>query len=163
MISFNELGKTEGDCASRFQPWVDKRFDEMVVSHGLVAMAYYVDDQAAIENALAIKENPHFAICCSDRTQALGCVGLYIKGKTYCVSPADLGSMIGNNGCRRVDGIPDLFDSIEEYEASATTSYTEHIKTSIEVVGVWWKSGRPVSRKAAQQIADTFGVPLTAL
>jgi hypothetical protein len=141
------------DAASRFREITDVRFDQMVVSHGLSAVSY----NCPIENAKKILADSSLEISCSDYSETLGEIGLYIKGTTLCVGAEDLGSILVSGGKRDIYGIPDLITNFDEY-APAEFGYREHIKTNLEVVGVWVKNA---NNKAAEEIANLFNVSVS--
>lgn len=141
------------DTAMRFREITDTRFDDMIVSHGLSAVSY----NNPLDNAKKLLSNPNLEISCSDQSENLGQIGLYVKGLTICVGAEDLGSIPSGNGKRDIYGIPELITNYDEYTPSEF-GYREHIKTNIKVVGVWVKN---YDVNVAKEIAELFNVEVT--
>ncbi len=74
-------------------------FEDITLYHGLAAFSGTVEANGAAKNAINIIEHPEYQICCA--TDAIGPMGLIIKGTVITASNIDLCSSIDKKTCRR--------------------------------------------------------------
>lgn len=122
---------------------VDKLFDCKIWSHGLATgFSGRLTSEEIKKRAIEVAQNPDWQICCSDKTQRIGGIGLYVQGHVLYVSNIDLWSSVDYKGHRtfdmsnwRSDG---LITSIEDYSLDRW-DHNEVILTNYKIVGIWVK------------------------
>lgn len=127
-------------------PPIDNLFDNEIVSHGLAAYRGNQNEDT-IMNAFrnisdAMAAGTDIAICCSNKTQRIGPVGIYVRGHVYCASNIDLYSE-REGGSRYVDtrswryqqGIISSKDEID----LTRWDHNEYIVNPREIIGFWMK------------------------
>lgn len=129
---------------------VDNLFHSMVLSHG-VATGY--GNNTSLFNAQSNIEwvldnlNSDAEICCSNKKQCLGPVGIYIQGFNRVVSNMDIYSYVNENGIREwensVRSSNGLISRIEEYFPDVweehLRQHAEHIVCPRKIRGLWIK------------------------
>ena len=122
---------------------VDKLFDCKIWSHGLATgFSGRLTSEEIKKRTIEVAQNPEWQICCSDKTQRIGGIGLYVQGHVLYVSNIDLWSSVDYKGHRtfdmsnwRSDG---LITSIEDYSLKEW-DHNEVILTNYKIVGIWVK------------------------
>ena len=140
--------------------WFDSLWDTTIVSHGLLTgFSKGNTGSEAIKKAEQLKDSS-LEVCCSDKCQPIGPIGVYLKGKTGCVSNVDLWSRIDIDTQKRVwDKRCDYVFSKDQYSLEKW-DHTEHIKYDFTIVGVWikdWAALYPDFVQAAEEISNMFG------
>ena len=138
--------KEEAKLFVEDMPPIDALFDNEILSHGLAAYRGSQNENT-IMNAFrnisdAIAAGTDIAICCSNKAQRIGPVGIYVRGHVYCASNIDLYSE-REGGSRYVDtrswryqqGIISSKDEID----LTRWDHNEYIVNPKEVIGFWMK------------------------
>lgn len=131
------------DCGNNYKEGgTDKIFDCKVWSHGL-ASGYSGNMSASDLLGRFSDLNPSWQICCSDKKQRIGGIGIYAQGHVQYVSNIDLRSYVDENGNRIFDPThwraqEGLITSIEDYSLDEW-DHTEIILTNFKIVGIWIK------------------------
>lgn len=138
--------KEEAKLFVEDMPPIDALFDNEIVSHGLAAYRGSQNEDT-IMNAYknisdAMAAGTDIAICCSNKAQRIGPVGIYIRGHVYCASNIDLYSE-RENGSRYVDTRgwryqQGIISSKTEIDLTRW-DHTEYIVNPKEVIGFWMK------------------------
>ena len=122
---------------------VDKLFDCKIWSHGLATgFSGRLTSEEIKKRAIEVAQNPEWQICCSDKSQRIGGIGLYVQGHVLYASNVDLWSSVDYKGHRtfnmsdwRADG---LITSLDEYSLKEW-DHNEVILTNYKIVGIWIK------------------------
>ena len=122
---------------------VDKLFDCKIWSHGLATgFSGRLTSEEIKKRATEVTQNPEWQICCSDKSQRIGGIGLYVQGHVLYASNVDLWSSVDYKGHRtfnmsdwRADG---LITSLDEYSLDRW-DHNEVILTNYKIVGIWIK------------------------
>ena len=122
---------------------VDKLFDCKLWSHGLATgFSGRLTSEEIKKRATEVTQNPEWQICCSDKSQRRGGIGLYVQGHVLYASNVDLWSSVDYKGHRtfnmsdwRADG---LITSLDEYSLDRW-DHNEVILTNYKIVGIWIK------------------------
>lgn len=135
-----------------YQPY-DNLFDHMVWSHGLLAYADTCDLYDALRNLDILEDFANSAeICCADKSQRLGPIGVYLRGSCKVVSNSDLSSYKIKKSCTCrvwdsekalpfkgiVDNTKDIIYRKEEYKREPY-SHCEVILYDYVLLGIWVK------------------------
>ena len=121
---------------------VDKLFDCKVWSHGLATgFSGNMSASSLLDRFASIDSN--WQICCSDKSQRIGGIGLYVQGHVQYASNIDLYSRINNRGHRVFDvtnwrAEDGLITSPVDYSLDKW-DHTESIITNFKIVGIWIK------------------------
>lgn len=138
--------KEEAKLFVEDMPPIDALFNNEIVSHGLAAYRGSQNEDTimnAYKNIFdAMAADTDIAICCSNKAQRIGPVGIYVRGHVYCASNIDLYSE-REGGSRYVDtrswryqqGIISSKDEID----LTRWDHTEYIVNPKEVIGFWMK------------------------
>lgn len=127
-------------------PPIDNLFDNEIVSHGLAAYRGSQNEDtilAAYKNISdAMAAGTDIAICCSNKAQRIGPVGIYVRGHVYCASNIDLYSeregdsrYVDTRSWRYQQGIIYSKDQID----LTRWIHNEYIVNPREIIGFWMK------------------------
>ena len=138
--------KEEAKLFVEDMPPIDLLFNNEIVSHGLAAYRGSQNENAimaafkSISDAMAAGTD--IAICCSNKAQSIGPVGIYVRGHVYCASNIDLYSeregdsrYVDTRSWRYQQGI---ISSKTEIDLTRW-DHTEYIVNPKEVIGFWMK------------------------
>lgn len=138
--------KEEAKLFVEDMPPIDALFDNEIVSHGLAAYRGSQNEDT-IMNAYknisdAMAAGTDIAICCSNKAQRIGPVGIYVRGHVYCASNIDLYSE-REGGSRYVDTRSwryqqGIISSKTEIDLTRW-DHTEYIVNPKEMIGFWMK------------------------
>ena len=138
--------KEEAKLFVEDMPPIDSLFNHEIVSHGLAAYrgSQNEDSIMAAYNGIsdAMAAGTEIAICCSNKAQRIGPVGIYVRGHVYCASNIDLYSeregdsrYVDTRSWRYQQGIISSKDQIDLTQ----WDHNEYIVNPREVIGFWMK------------------------
>lgn len=148
---------------SNYMPY-DKTFDILVWSHGVNAfnIASSIDD---VINRIKFVASSKAQICCSHKTQRIGNVGVFVRGKVICASNVDLYSYIDEEGERYTPFktvLKHIVRNFSEYRLDIC-EFTEIILVPNKVYAIWAKEefiANETNRQALEKVAHELGVKI---
>lgn len=139
---------------------VDFLFHSSILTHGLSTPfnGRWISHDEIIERGVAVADNPDWQICCCDKYNSIGSVGLFLQGWVHYASNKDLWSYINELGDRIFD-----LDRYSHYLIQnksqmdlSVWDHTELIVSHYTIKGVWVKKSSLMKDPGLQRVVDTL-------
>ena len=122
---------------------VDTLFNTMILSHGVSAYNALNSADEIISRIEDVEKHHEWQICCSNKTQPIGAVGIYVMGHNHYVSNVDLCSELNEKGDRVFDidshrATRGIITSRGDYSLDEW-DHTEHVVSKTKIKALWVK------------------------